>query len=95
MPPSSTSQKKRVNKPYMPAVAASSSVKKPSGNARASTRMSHGPGLSDTPTTFCGGWGRLPNVSPIDYADDDPRGWVLVTRNKRNRGCRIQDEEDA
>ena len=49
------------------------------------------PGIS-APKGSYGGWGRLPNVSPIDYADDDPRGWVTVTRNKRNRSCRIQDE---
>lgn len=40
-----------------------------------------------------GGWGRLPNVSQIDYADDDPRGWTHVGRNKRQRKCMIYDEE--
>jgi hypothetical protein len=42
-----------------------------------------------------GGWGRLPNVSPIDYADDDPRGWVHVDNSKRSRRCRIDEDVDA
>ena len=56
-----------------------------------STKMSTLPGF-DEMVAGTGGWGKPPNVSPIDYADDDPRGWVAVTRNKRNRVCRIQDE---
>ena len=56
-----------------------------------STRLAHLPGLSDA-TGPCGGWGRLPNVSPIDYADDDPRGWVHVSHMKRMRKCMIVDE---
>jgi hypothetical protein len=43
--------------------------------------------------TGTAGWGKPPNVSPINYAEDDPRGWVTVTRNRRNRVCRIQDDE--
>jgi len=57
-----------------------------------SAPISRLPGMSDA-TGPCGGWGRLPNVSQIDYADDDPRGWVHVGRNKRNRSCRIQDDD--
>lgn len=43
--------------------------------------------------TGTGGWGRLPNISQIDYADDDPRGWTHVGRSKRQRKCMIYDEE--
>ena len=52
------------------------------------------PGLSNQPAGPCGGWGRLPNVSLIDYADDDPHGWTHVDRNKRSRRCMILDEQD-
>jgi hypothetical protein len=68
--------------------------KKQGAAEQGSTRISSLPGFSAS-TGPTGGWGRLPNVSPIDYADDDPRGWIAVTRNKRNRACRIQDEEFA
>jgi len=69
------------------------------GNARGisqqpSMRISSPPGFSYDDVGPTGGWGRLPNVSPIDYADDDPRGWVSVTRNRRNRSCRIQNEDE-
>jgi hypothetical protein len=57
-----------------------------------STRLSSLPGFSET-TMACGGWGRLPNVATIHYADDDPRGWVSVGRNRRNRSCMIRDDE--
>ena len=41
--------------------------------------------------TGTGGWGRLPNVSPIDYAHNDTAGWVHVGRHRR-RPCQIQEE---
>ena len=42
----------------------------------------------------CGGWGKLPNVSSVDYADDDPRGWTYVDKHRRTRKCMILDEFD-
>lgn len=40
-----------------------------------------------------GGWGCLPNVSQIDYAHNDPQGWVHVGSKKRTRRiCQIVDE---
>jgi hypothetical protein len=40
--------------------------------------------------TGTGGWGRLPNVSQIDYAHNDTAGWVHVGRHRRR--CQIEDE---
>jgi hypothetical protein len=57
-----------------------------------STHLSSLPGFNQTDTAGNGGWGRLPNVATIHYADDDPRGWVTVSRNRRNRPCMIQDD---
>jgi hypothetical protein len=62
-------------------------------NVVGSTRMSRLPGVSDA-TGPCGGWGRLPNVSPVNYSEDDPRGWTYVDGSRRNRHCRIQDDEE-
>jgi hypothetical protein len=58
----------------------------------ASTRLRCAPGIDPEYTGAHGGWGRLPNASVIDYDDTNPRGWVKVTRDKRRRSCRIQDE---
>jgi hypothetical protein len=40
-----------------------------------------------------GGWGRLPNVSSIDYAEDDSRGWTHVDHRQRRRRCMIEEDE--
>jgi hypothetical protein len=67
-----------------------------SGAKKAPESLCHStlPEVTEVSTSPCGGWGRLPNISAIDYADDDPRGWVTVTRNKRSRVCMIQDESE-
>jgi hypothetical protein len=59
----------------------------------APSEVSHLPGFSQA-TGPCGGWGKLPNVSSIDYAEDDPRGWTYVDGKKRSRKCMILDESD-
>lgn len=59
-----------------------------------STVLSKLPGIDDLPTSYYGGWGRLPNVSPIDYTEDDPRGWTHVDRrHRRARKCQIDDSD--
>jgi hypothetical protein len=68
-------------------------LKKKRINVVMSTRVSSLPGLSNA-TGPCGGWGRLPNVSPINYSEDDPRGWTYVDGSRRSRQCRIQDDEE-
>jgi len=65
--------------------------KKRTHKEKVSTRVSSLIGFSER-TGPCGGWGRLPNVSLIDYADDDPRGWIHVGPHKRLRKCMISDE---
>lgn len=79
---------------YVPAISRLSKSAKKRENTKARA-VACGPGIdSRSPTNGTGGWGRLPNVSPIDYADDDPRGWVYVDGKKRSRRCRIDAEPE-
>lgn len=68
-------------------------IKKVMFTPAVSTTCSRLPGFDDSSSPH-GGWGRLPNVSQINYAEDDPRGWTYVGPHKRNRVCKIVDEED-